>query len=311
MNAVRPVHTYSIVARDPATGDLGAAVQSHWFNVGRIVLWAEAGVGAVATQSFAEPAYGPRGLAGMRAGGSAADVLAALIADDAVARTRQVAMVDAHGGTGAHTGDGCIAAAGHECGDGFSVQANMMRDESIWPAMAAAYRNSLDDPTADLAERLLHALAAGEAAGGDFRGQQSAAILVVPADATDTPWDDVRFDLRVEDHPDPVGELTRLVALQRAYDLMNHGDAKVAHNDWDGALAAYSSAAAAVPDIVELSFWHGVGLVHAGRTDEACAVFSDVFRREPFWREAVDRLVPAGQFPDDPALLARIRALPG
>lgn len=303
----RPVHTYSIVARDPVTGELGCAVQSHWFNVGNLVLWAEPGVGAVATQSFVEPAYGPRGLAAMRDGASAGDALAALTADDAQRNVRQVAFVDSTGAVAAHTGQGCIEAAGHEVGDGFSVQANMMQSDAVWPAMAVAYRAGLG--SLDLADRLLAALAAAQAAGGDFRGEQSAAILVVGATRTDRAWESTRMDLRVEDHSDPIDELTRLVALQRAYDLMNDGDAAVAVGDWDRALTAYSSAAAKAPQIVELPFWHAVALVNGGRVDESLPIFADVFRREPRWRDAIGRLARAGEFPQDDALIARIAAL--
>ena len=304
----RPVHTYSIVARDPHTGELGCAVQSHWFNVGNLVLWAEPGVGAVATQSFVEPAYGPRGLARMGAGATAEDALATLVADDAERDDRQVGIVDATGRATAHTGLSCIEAAGHEIGDGFAVQANMMANADIWPAMADAYRSELG--SLDLAGRLVAALAAAQAAGGDFRGQQSAAILVVGADRSDRPWEATRFDLRVEDHPDPVGELARVVELQRAYDLMNDGDAATAVDDWDRALAMYSAAAERAPHIVELPFWHAVALVNGNRTDEALPIFADVFRREPHWRDAIGRLVRARQLPSDEATVNRITTLP-
>lgn len=302
----RPVHTYSIVARDPVTGDLGCAVQSHWFNVGAIVLWAEPGVGAVATQSFAEPAYGPRGLERMRAGLGAEAALAELTAADTERAVRQVAFVDASGGVAAHTGTGCIEAAGHEVGNGFSVQANMMASTAVWPAMARAYR---DGPAnLDLADRLLGALAAAQEAGGDFRGEQSAAILIVGSERTGLPWEATRIDLRVEDHRDPIGELTRLLELQRAYDLMNDGDGAVATGDWDRALTNYAEAARRAPQIVELTFWHAVALVNGDRTEQALPVFADVFRREPRWRDAVGRLARANQLPGDEALIERITA---
>lgn len=302
----RPVHTYSIVARDPVTGDLGCAVQSHWFNVGAIVLWAEPGVGAVATQSFAEPAYGPQGLARMRAGIDATTALAELGGADAEREVRQVAFVDASGRAAAHTGAGCIEAAGHEVGDGFSAQANMMASADVWPAMAVAYRAGLAN--LDLSDRLLAALSAAQDAGGDFRGEQSAAILIVGGERTDRPWEATRVDLRVEDHPDPIGELTRLLGLQRAYDLMNAGDGAVATGDWDRALIDYAEAARRAPQIVELPFWHAVALVNGGRIDEALPIFADVFARDPRWRDAVGRLVRADQLPDDDALIARITA---
>ncbi len=205
--------TYSIVARDPETGELGVAVQSHYFTVGPIVPWLQAGVGAVATQSFVEPAYGLRGLARMAAGRPAPDALAALVADDEARDVRQVAMVDAQGRAGAHTGERCIVDAGHRTGDGFSVQANMMRRPTVPDAMHAAYL-ATDAP---LAERLVAALAAAEGEGGDLRGRQSAAIRIVRAASGDDPWNDVVLDLRVEDHPEPIDELARLVRMHRGY----------------------------------------------------------------------------------------------
>lgn len=224
----RPVATYSIVARDPATGEMGVAVQSHWFSVGAIVPWAEAGVGAVATQSFVEPSYGPLGLALMRAGRSAPEALKALVSTDAGEAVRQVAMVDAEGRVAAHTGANAIFAAGHREGEGYSTQANMMENATVWDAMARAFESA----EGDLAERLLAALEAAEGEGGDLRGRQSAAIVVVSATSTGKPWVDRKFDLRVEDHPTPVPELRRLVRLQRAYNALNEGDGLVTAGDW-------------------------------------------------------------------------------
>ncbi len=189
------VHTYSIVARDSDTGQLGVAVQSHYFSVGSVVTWAEAGVGAVATQSLSDPAYGKLGLDLMRAGKGASDTLAGLVASDSMQAVRQVAMVDAHGQVAAHTGQFAIAEAGHITGDAFSVQANMMLKNSVWPAMAEAYRGA----KGELVDRFLVALDAAEAEGGDIRGRQSAAILIVEAKSTGRPWVDTIFDLRVDD----------------------------------------------------------------------------------------------------------------
>src|SRR5664279_2054218 len=216
----RPIHTYSIVARDPVTGDLGVAVQSHWFSVGSAVPWAEPGVGAVATQSFTEPSYGPLGLALMRAGKSAPEALKALLSTDSDREVRQVAMVDAQGRSAAHTGVKCIQAAGHEVGEGFTVEANLMDHATVWPAMARAFRAA----KGDLADRMLAALRAAQAEGGDIRGRQSAAILIVKGKPSGQPWNDRLFDLRVEDNPDPLKELGRLIQLRRAYRLMDEGD---------------------------------------------------------------------------------------
>src|ERR1043166_2213995 len=209
----RPVHTFSIVARDSVTGELGVAVQSHWFSVGSLVPWAEAGVGAVATQSFVDPAYGPLGLELMRAGKTARQALDGVLASDPGREVRQVAMVDAKGTVAAFTGSNCIPAAGHIEGEQFTVQANLMLNDKVWPAMAKAYRET----KGDLASRLLAALDAAQAAGGDIRGTQSAAILIVRSKATGKPWMDRLVDLRVEDHPEPLKELRRLVQMRRAY----------------------------------------------------------------------------------------------
>ncbi len=216
----RPVHTFSIVARDPATGELGVAVQSHWFNIGPLVPWVEAGVGAIATQSFVDPSYGKLGLDLMRAGRSAPEALKALIAGDAASDVRQVAMIDAQGRVAAHTGAKDIQAAGHKVGVNYSVQANLMLNDSIWPAMSRAFEAA----KGDLADRMLAALDAAQAAGGDIRGRQSAALVIVSGKPTGKPWIDRTFDLRVDDSPEPLKELRRLVVLQRAYNHMNAGD---------------------------------------------------------------------------------------
>jgi uncharacterized Ntn-hydrolase superfamily protein len=301
---LRPVHTYSIVARDPATGDLGVAVQSHWFSVGSVVPWAESGVGAVATQSFVDPAYGELGLSLMRAGKPAPDALRGLLASDAQREVRQVAMVDVKGRVATHTGASCIAAAGHEAGDGFSVQANLMDKPTVWPAMAQAFRAA----KGDLADRMLAALRAAQKEGGDIRGQQSAALLVVRGQPTGQPWNDRLFDLRVEDSRDPLGELTRLVQLRRAYRLMDQGDGHVTSGRWDDARKAYGEAAKLAPTVVEMPFWHAVALASAGRRDEALPIFKAVFAKEPVWRRLVPRLAAVGQLPKDPDLLKAIQA---
>lgn len=305
-NPRRPVSTYSIVARDPATGEMGVAVQSHWFSVGSVVPWAEAGVGAVATQSLVDPTYGPLGLELMRLGRSAPDALAALIAGDEGRDVRQVAMIDANGKVAVHTGKKCIHPAGHVLGKGeqFSVQANLMSNDRIWPAMAKAYREA----KGDLAERMLVALEAAEAAGGDIRGRQSAAIVIVAAKSTGKAWVDRKFDLRVEDHPAPLVELRRLVKLQRAYTHMNAGDLAVEKNDFELAAKEYTAAQIDAPQIVEIPFWRAVSLANSGRVDESLPLFKEVFAREPAWADLVPRLAGSGLLKDDSAMMARIRA---
>lgn len=301
-DVARPVHTYSIVARDSATGELGVAVQSHWFSVGGHVAWAEAGVGAVATQSFTEPSYGPLGLALMKAGKSAQQALDALIAADPQEAVRQVAMVDAHGRVAVHTGSKCIAAAGDHAGAQYSVQANLMEHDTVWGAMSRAYEST----RGDLAERLLAALEAAQKAGGDIRGKQSAAILIVRGESSGRPWADRVMDLRVEDNPEPVRELRRLVSLQRAYDRMDEGDRRMADNDLAGALAAYNDAAKQLPGNVEVKYWAAVTLITAGKEKEALAYFKEVFAKEPKWVEVTRRLPASGLLPDDPALMEKI-----
>jgi uncharacterized Ntn-hydrolase superfamily protein len=301
---VRPVHTYSIVARDTKTGEMGVAVQSHWFAVGQIVPWAEAGVGAIATQSFVDPNYGREGLALLQSGKSAPDALREMLARDGGRDVRQVAIVDARGRVAVHTGAKDIPAAGHIEGEQFSVQANMMRNDKVWPAMAAAYRAS----KGDLAERLMAALEAAERAGGDIRGKQSAAIVVVKAKSNGKPWEDRLFDLRVDDHPTPLPELRRLITLQRAYNHMNAGDLAAERKDNEGALREYSSASKLAPGNAEMAFWHAVALVNMGRVEESLPLFRKVYAMDPSWRELAVRLPGSDLLPKDEKLMKRITA---
>ena len=301
-----PAHaTFSIVARDSTTGDIGVAVQSHYFSVGPIVPWAEPGVGAVATQSLVEVSYGPRGLELMRNGKDAEDTLKELLAQDDHADVRQVAMIDVRGKVAAHTGARCIPDAGDTIGAGYSVQANLMANKKVWPAMAKAYEES----KGDLAERLLAALEAGQAAGGDIRGQQSAAIVIVRGKRSSRPWSDRILDLRVEDSPKPIAELRRLVKVWRAYRNVDEGDALVTEGKVEEAMRAYAEAARLAPDNNEILFWEGVTLWKLGREKEASPIFRKVFARDRRWVDLVPRLVPAGLLDDDPASIRRIQSL--
>lgn len=297
--------TYSIVARDPVTGDFGVAVQSHWFQVGRAVPWAEAGAGAVATQSFTRIEYGPKGLQLMKEGKSAREALDALLAQDPQKDVRQVAMVDAQGRVAAWTGPKCIAAAGHQMGSGFSVQANLMDKPTVWPAMARAFEAA----KGDLADRMLAALEAAEAEGGDIRGRQSAALIVVRARSTGEPWNDRLVDLRVDDNPAPLVELRRLLALHRAYDEMNQGDEAVAVDQIPKAVEHYTRAAQLAPEIAELPFWQAVTLFSVGKEDEALKLFREVFARDERWARLVPRLPAAGLLPGDAGKIERILAV--
>jgi uncharacterized Ntn-hydrolase superfamily protein len=297
-------HTFSIIARDPLTGQMGVAVQSHWFSTGSMVTWAEAGVGVVATQSMVEPSYGPLGLDKMRDGVSAPEALQTLLAADKEREVRQVAMLDANGNVGVHTGNRCIAEAGHHSGDQYSVQANMMLKNTVWSAMAKAYEAS----SGDLAERLLATLDAAQAEGGDIRGKQSAAILVVSAERSDHPWTGKLVDLRVEDHPEPLAELHRLVNLQNAYRSMNRGDELLSEGKTQEAFTAYDSAARLAPEIEELPFWQAVTLADTGKVEESLPIFKHVFSINPDWALLLQRLPKAGLFKDDPELMKRIMA---
>lgn len=302
---LRPVATYSIVARDSVTGEIGVAVQSHWFSVGSIVSWAEAGVGAVATQSFVDPRYGPLGLELMRLGRTAPEALRALVSTDADSAVRQLGMIDTAGRAVCYTGHRAVQAAGCLTGPGYAVQANMMERPSVWPAMARAYETA----DGDLAERLLAALEAAEREGGDIRGRQSAALIVVRPTPTGRPWTDRLFDLRIEDHPAPVAELRRLVTLARVYQHMNAGDEHMTRNDIPRALESYGAATSLVPDSAtngEAVFWTGITLVGAGRVDEGIPYLRRAYRVDPRWAELVRRLPAAGLLADDRALVERL-----
>jgi uncharacterized Ntn-hydrolase superfamily protein len=289
-NFGRPVHTFSIVARDAKTGMLGVAVQSHWFSVGADVGWAEAGVGAVATQSFAEPAYGPKGLELMRQGKSASETLKELVAADPGEAMRQVAMVDAKGRVAVHTGRRCVEFAGHKTGEGYSVQANLMLNNTVPGAMAKAFEKA----RGGLADRLIDALEAAQAAGGDIRGKQSAAMLLVKAQGSGKPWADRVVDLRVDDHPEPLRELRRLLNVARSYEHANAGDAAMEKNDFEKAMKEYRVAMKLAGDNVEIAFWSALTLASKGRVKAAVPIFKKVFLADCNWVQVLKRLPKAG-----------------
>lgn len=294
--------TYSIIARDAASGDMGCAVQSHFFSVGPVVPWAEAGTGVVATQSMVQPSYGPSGLDLMRRGMSAAEALGALLHVDANAEQRQVAMIDATGAVAAHTGSRCIAHAGHRTGDGVSVQANMMERDTVPDAMLSAYTFA----GGELAERLLAALDAAEAEGGDIRGRQSAAVVVVRARGTGQPWwADKPVDLRVEDHPEPLGELRRLLTLRRAYAAHEAAFELMGAGEREGGLAEIERARALAPDNLEIRFWSALAIAR-DRPDEARALIASACATNSRWAELLRRLPASRLFPDDSALIERL-----
>ena len=299
--------TYSIVARDKTTGEFGVAVQSHYFQVGPVVPWALAGVGAVATQSAVNFAYGQLGLELMQGGYTADQALKAVIAGDDHAELRQCAMVDAAGNVAAHTGAKCIPAAGHKTGQGYSCQANLMERETVWGAMASAYEKA----KGPLADRLMAALDAAEAEGGDIRGRQSSAMLIVKSIWTGRPWEDRTVDLRVEDSPEPLVELRRLIGIRRAYDADAEADHLDEIGDIEGAKAKRVEAFELAPDNVELKFWAGVATAHAGDLDGGARLVAEAVREDRRWLETMRRLVAIGRLAADQVrdLESRLNAL--
>ncbi len=301
---IRPVNTYSIVAYDSTTGQFGAAVQSHWFKVADVI-WLEPGVGAVATQSLVDFTYGPLGLEMMKNGKSAKQALAGLLVSDPDNNVRQVAIIDKNGVIATHTGDHCIAEAGHQIGFNYSVQANLMRSNSVWPAMAEAFENT----EGDLAEKMMAALEAAEAEGGDIRGKQSAAMMVVSGVPTGMSWIDNIVDIRVDDSPAPLPELRRLLNVTRAYNYMDEGDVLITGKKFDEANIAYSKAAELSPGNMEILFWQAATLVTVDQLDLALPIFKKVFAADESWRELVPRLVKADLLPDDEEIIKQIMEL--
>ena len=294
--------TYSIVARDSESGEFGVAVQSHYFQVGPVVPWAIAGVGAVATQSMVNVSFGPLGLDYMRAGYTAQQALKALLAGDSEPEGRQVALVDANGTVAVHTGAKCIPAAGHKTGDGFSVQANLMEKDTVWDAMHEAYLASKEP----LAERMMAALEAAEKEGGDIRGKQSAAMLVVTGKPTGRPWEDRVIELRVEDAPDPLVELRRLLRIKRAYLALGDSERAADGGDQTAAAAGLQTALQLAPEMVEISFWGGLGLAQAGQLDAGCDLMMTAVRKDRRWIETLHRLVASDRLTSE--LAAQIEA---
>lgn len=280
-------HTYSIVARDSVTGDMGVAVQSHWFSVGSVVAYGKAGVGVVATQSLVNPSYGPNGLALMEKGISPQEALDELLAKDSGEMYRQVAFLNTQGEMATHTGKLCIDEAGHRQGKNFSVQANMMLNNTVWDAMA----NAFETTSGNLSERMIAALKAAENEKGDIRGKQSAAILIVKAEATGNSWEDVLMDLRVEDSSDPIAELERLVSIHKAYDYMNKGDLAMEVGDSIKAETLYLEAQNLFPDNLEMQYWYAINLLNNKEFEKAHPILASIFKKDPNWKTLTARLV--------------------
>ena len=301
-SSMRPISTYSIVALDKTTGELGVAVQSHWFSVGFLVPWVKAGVGAVATQSFVKVDYGPDGLQLMESGITAVDALKTLTSKDEGEAVRQVGMIDIKGNVAAHTGSRCIKYAGHIIGENYSVQANMMANGTVPKAMAVAFEKT----KGDLADRMMAALEAAEAEGGDIRGKQSAAMVIVSGEPSGVDWKDTKLSLRIEDHPTPLIELKRLIRVHRAYQHANMGDHYMETEEIDNALIEYSKAAEYYPENAELPYWSAIALANGGRVEEALPVFQSVFERNPDLKTMTPRLIKSGLLPDDENLINKI-----
>lgn len=282
-------HTYSIVAIDPVTGDMGVAVQSHWFSVGSLVIWGEAGVGVIATQSFINVSFGTRGLEMLKKGFSPQQAVDSLIASDPGRDVRQLAILDKNGNVAVYTGKNCIQFAGHKKGKGYSVQANLMASNTVWPAMAEAFENT----KAPLAERMLAALQAAQNEGGDIRGKQSAALMVVRAKSTGNVWEDRLVDLRIADHAEPIKEMERLLKVHRAYEHMNNGDLAMENGDSELANKEYAAANKLMPDSEEMKYWQAVTLANEHKMDEALKLFSIVFKQNNNWKILTPRIADA------------------
>ena len=280
-------HTFSIVARDAKTGEMAVGVQSHWFSVGTAVPWGEAGVGVVATQSFVNKSYGPKGLALIKAGKTAPEALQELLAQDEGREVRQVAMIDTNGNVNAHTGKNCIDYASQIVGKNFSVQSNMMLNNKVCPAMAKAFEASEGKP---LAERILIALQAAQAVGGDIRGKQSAAILVVAGKSTGQIWTDRLIDLRVDDNDLPLVEMERLLKLFRAYEHMDKGDLATEKNDMKLAMEEYGAAMKMFPKNLEMQYWTAITLANNKKVKEAGIMLQKIYKQDANWRELTKRL---------------------
>lgn len=311
--------TYSIVVRDPNTGAFGVAAQSHFFSVGSVLAWAEPGHGAVATQAFVNPSYGPLGLRLLASRASSADALTQLLTADAGADLRQVAMIDAHGDLAVHTGRGCVGHAGDAQDGQATAQANMMASDQVWQSMLSAYTGS----SGDMADRLLLALKAGESAGGDVRGRQSACLIVVTGQTIEEGGRKL-IDLRVDDHVDPLAELDRLLLLHRQYDVLSSllaqgmfdriNEATLNNPISEDRLEAGLERLVHAQHVLgeenqEFNFWRGVILARAGRGLEARQALTQASRRHAGWAQLFSNLQAAGLLRNDgdgdDALLSR------
>ncbi|SEA72093.1 DUF1028 domain-containing protein [Psychroflexus halocasei] len=283
-------HTFSILARDAETGEMAVGVQSHWFSVGTAVPWAKSGVGVVATQSFVSKRYGYEGIELLEKGYTPEKALNHLLKQDQNKAYRQVAMLNNDGKIAVHTGEKCVESAGHKIGDNFVVQANMMLNDEVIERMYDAYKMNLHLP---LAERVMSAMHAAQGTGGDIRGKQSAALVVVSSEKPKNPWDDRIIDLRVDDHQNPIKELDRLLNVHRAYEFMNKGDVAMENQNTEAALDAYGKAEKLLPNNTEMKFWKAVALVNSGDVKKAVPLFERIFSIDKNWQKLLERLPKA------------------
>lgn len=284
-------HTYSIVARDAKTGEMAVAVQSHWFSVGTAVSWGEPGVGVVATQSFTNKSFGIRGLELLKQGKSPQEAMDILLSDDAGKEFRQVAILDKQGRVATHTGKSCIDYADHANGENFSVQANMMLNDKVVPAMEKAWKGNTEMP---LAERMVAVLQAAQNAGGDIRGKQSAALIIFAPETTKEPWNDKLLDLRVDDSENPIAEMDRLLKVFRAYGHMNQGDLYVEKNEMKSAMNEYNAAMKMFPENLEMQYWTAITLANDKQVESASEMLQNIYKMDENWRELTKRLPKVG-----------------
>ncbi len=299
------VHTFSIVARDEKTGEMAVGVQSHWFSVGTSVPWAEAGVGAVATQSFVDKSYGPKALSLLKSGFTAQEALDSLTKADAGREVRQVAIIDNKGNVATHTGKNCIQVAKHIKGNQFSVQSNMMLGDQVCEYMVKAFIQNSAKP---LSERVLLALEAAQKAGGDIRGMQAAALIMVPGKNTEI-WNNKSVDLRVDDAAKPLRELRRLYTVHLAYQHMNNGDLAVEKNNMPLAMTEYKAAMQLFPDNLEMQYWTAITLVNNKQLSKAIPLLRSIFTKDKNWKELTRRLPPVGLLTVTPEDLKKILSL--
>jgi uncharacterized Ntn-hydrolase superfamily protein len=294
--------TFSIVAFDPITKDLGVAVQSRYFSVGSVVPWAESGVGAIATQSFVNVSYGPRGLELLKEGLNVEDVIGRLTRDDEGKEFRQLGIIDSKGNASAFTGWRCLEWAGSIVGKNYTAQGNILAGEDVVKGMSQKFEST----KGELADKLVAALEGGQEGGGDARGRQSAALLVVRKNVGRAGYGDRYIDLRVEDHPEPIAELKRLLVMHRVYRLIDDGEEKMATGDPEGGLSMIKEAVSLGPSIDDAHIDLGVIYLKLGKRDEALKAFGQALKLNPRMKTMIKQLPGAGLMEKDPEIFKEL-----